>query len=127
MDTIYNYNNYEIILKKCVDSVYVQFLDTQLFKLYSNTYSDIDIIKITMGNLDMFYRVLITSVESVINGDDKASLEIFPSMKNLKLSIHHKFYLEFIFELQLDLIQDQSLNAKDMCIKKLEKLAEISV
>jgi hypothetical protein len=74
-----------------------------------------------MGNLDMFYRVLITVVESAINGDDKASLEIFPSMKNLKLSIHHKFYLEFIFELQLNLIQEHSLNAKDMCIKKLEK------
>jgi hypothetical protein len=37
------------------------------------------------------------------------------------VGIHHKFYLEFIFELQLDLIQDKSLNAKDMCIKKLEK------
>ena len=121
METIYNYNNYEIIIKKCVDSVYVQFLDTTLFRLFSNTFSDIDIIKITMGNLDMFHRVLITVVESAINGDDKATLEILPSMKNLKLSIHHKFYLEFIFELQLNLIQEHSLNAKDMCIKKLEK------
>ena len=75
-----------------------------------------------MGNLDMFHKVLSTVFESLTNGNnDKASLEIFPSMKNLKLYIHHKFYLEFIFELQLDLIQDQSLNAKDMCIKKLEK------
>lgn len=121
MDIVYNYNNYEIIIKKCVDSVYVQFLDTTLFRLFSNTFSDIDIIKITMGNLDMFHRVLITVVESAINGDDKATLEILPSMKNLKLSIHHKFYLEFIFELQLNLIQEHSLNAKDMCIKKLEK------
>lgn len=122
MDTIYNYNNYEIILKKCVDSVYVQFLDTQLFRIYSNTYRDIDIIKITMGNLDMFHKVLSTVFESLTNGNnDKASLEIFPSMKSLKLSIHHRFYLEFIFELHLDLIQDKSLNAKDMCIKKLEK------
>jgi len=75
-----------------------------------------------MGNLDMFHKVLSTVFESLTNGNNnKASLEIFPSMKSLKLSIHHKFYLEFIFELQLDLIQDKSLNAKDMCIKKLEK------
>ena len=56
MDTIYNYNNYEIILKKCIDSVYIQFLDKQLFKIYANTYIDIDVIKLTMGNLDMFYK-----------------------------------------------------------------------
>jgi len=121
MDTIYNYNNYEIILKKCVDSVYIQFLDKQLFKLYANTYIDVDVIKLTMGNLDMFYKVMSTVFESLSNNDDKATLEIFPSMKKLKLSIHHKFYLEFNFELQLNLIEEQSLNAKDMCIKKLEK------
>ena len=120
MDTIYNYNNYEIILKKCVDSVYIQFLDKQLFKLYANTYIDVDVIKITMGNLDMFYKMMTTVFESLSNNDDKATIEIFPSMKNLKLSIHHKFYLEFNFELQLNLIEEQSLNAKDMCIKKLE-------
>ena len=56
MDTIYNYNNYEIILKKCVDSVYIQFLDKQLFKIYANTYIDVDVIKLTVGNLDMFYK-----------------------------------------------------------------------
>ena len=121
MDTIYNYNNYEIILKKCVDSVYIQFLDKQLFKLYANTYIDVDVIKLTMGNLDMFYKVMSTVFESLSNNDDKATLEIFPSMKKLKLSIHHKFYLEFNFELELNLIEEQSLNAKDMCIKKLEK------
>jgi hypothetical protein len=122
MDTIYNYNNYEIILKKCVDSVYIQFLDKQLFKIYANTYIDVDLIKLTMGNLDMFYKVMSTVFESCIttNKDDKSTLEIFPSMKKLKLSIHHKFYLEFIFDLQLNLVEDQSLSAKDMCIKKLE-------
>ena len=121
MDSIYNYNNYEIIIKKCVDSIYIQFLDKQLFKLYSNTYIDIDVIKFTMGNLDMFYKVMMTVFESITNSDDKAKLEIYPSMKNLKLSVHHKYYLEFIFELQLNLVQEQSLSAKDMCIKKLEK------
>ena len=121
MDTIYNYNNYEIILKKCVDSVYIQFLDKQLFKLYLNTYIDIDVIKFTMGNLDMFYKVMMTVFESITNSDDKAKLEIYPSMKNLKLSVHHKYYLEFIFELQLNLIQEHSLSAKEMCVKKLEK------
>ena len=74
-----------------------------------------------MGNLDMFYKVMTTVFESITNGNDKATLEIYPSMKNLKLSINHKYYLEFIFELQLNLIQEQSLSAKDMCIKKLEK------
>jgi hypothetical protein len=109
MDTIYNYNNYEIILKKCVDSVYIQFLDKQLFKIYANTYIDIDVIKLTMGNLDMFYKVMSTVFESCIttNKDDKSTLEIFPSMKKLKLSIHHKFYLEFIFDLQLNLVEDE--------------------
>jgi len=121
MDSIYNYNNYEIIIKKCVDSIYIQFLDKQLFKLYSNTYIDIDVIKFTMGNLDMFYKVMMTVFESITNSDNKAKLEIYPSMKNLKLSVHHKYYLEFIFELQLNLVQEQSLSAKDMCIKKLEK------
>jgi hypothetical protein len=121
MDTIYNYNNYEIILKKCVDSVYIQFLDKQLFKLYSNTYIDIDVIKFTMGNLDMFYKVMVTVFESITNSDDKAKLEIYPSAKNLKLSVHHKYYLEFIFELQLNLVQEHSLSAKEMCVKKLEK------
>lgn len=121
MDSIYNYNNYEIIIKKCVDSIYIQFLDKQLFKLYSNTYIDIDVIKFTIGNLDMFYKVMMTVFESITNSDDKAKLEIYPSMKNLKLSVHHKYYLEFIFELQLNLVQEQSLSAKDMCIKKLEK------
>ena len=121
MDSIYNYNNYEIIIKKCVDSIYIQFLDKQLFKLYSNTYIDIDVIKFTIGNLDMFYKVMMTVFESITNSDNKAKLEIYPSMKNLKLSVHHKYYLEFIFELQLNLVQEQSLSAKDMCIKKLEK------
>ena len=128
MDSIYNYNNYEIIIKKCVDSIYIQFLDKQLFKLYSNTYIDIDVIKFTMGNLDMFYKVMMTVFESITNSDDKAKLEIYPSMKNLKLSVHHKYYLEFIFELQLNLVQEHSLSAKDMCIKKLEeKVDELKV
>ena len=128
MDTIYNYNNYEIILKKCVDSVYIQFLDKQLFKLYANTYIDVDVIKLTMGNLDMFYKVMSTVFESLSNNDDKATLEIFPSMKKLKLSIHHTFYLEFNFELQLNLIEEQSVNlieeSDDICIKKLQKSLE---
>jgi hypothetical protein len=64
---------------------------------------------------------MMTVFESITNSDNKAKLEIYPSMKNLKLSVHHKYYLEFIFELQLNLVQEQSLSAKDMCIKKLEK------
>ena len=56
-----------------------------------------------MGNLDMFYKVMTTVFESIsTNNNDKSTLEISPSIKKLKLSIHHKFYLEFIFELQFN-------------------------
>ena len=122
MDTVYNYQNYDITIKKCSDSVYIQFLDTQLFKMYANTFIDIDVIRFNM-TLDMFYKVMTTVFESIVEeDDDKATLNIFPSINNLKLSIHHKFYLEFIFELELNLIKEASLSAKDICIKKLELL-----
>jgi hypothetical protein len=121
MDTVYTYQNYEIIIKKCSDSVYIQFLDKQLFKMYSNTFIDIDVIRFNM-TLNIFYKIMTTVIEAIVDEDDEmATLEIFPSMKNLKLMIHHKFHLEFIFELELNLIQDASLSAKDICIKKLEK------
>jgi len=121
MDTVYNYQNYEIIIKKCSDSIYIQFLDKQLFKIYSNTFIDIDVIRFNM-TLNIFYKIMITVFESIIEeDDDMATLEIFPSMNNLKLSIHHKFHLKFIFELELNLIKEASLSAKDICIKKLEQ------
>jgi hypothetical protein len=121
MDTVYNYQNYEIIIKKCSDSVYIQFLDKQLFKMYSNTFIDIDVIRFNM-TLNIFYKIMTTVIEAIIDEDDEmATLEIFPSMKNLKLSVHHKFHLEFIFELELNLIQEASLSAKDICINKLEQ------
>jgi len=121
MDTVYNYQNYDITIKKCSDSVYIQFLDTQIYKMYANTFIDIDVIRFNM-TLDMFYKVMTTVFESIVEeDDDKATLNIFPSINNLKLSIHHKFYLEFIFELELNLIKEASLSAKDICIKKLEQ------
>jgi hypothetical protein len=89
--------------------------------MYANTFIDIDVIRFNM-TLDMFYKVITTVFESMVEeNDEKATLNIFPSMNNIKLSIHHKFYLEFIFELELNLIKEASLSAKDICIKKLEQ------
>lgn len=125
MDTVYTYQNYDIIIKKCSDSVYIQFLDKQLFKMYSNTFIDIDVIRFNM-TLNIFYKIMTTVIEAIVDEDDEmATIEIFPSMKNLKLSVHHKFHLEFIFEFELNLIQEASLSAKDICIKKLEKKLDI--
>ena len=121
MDSNYNYQNYDITIKKCSDSVYIQFLDKQIYKMYSNTFIDIDVIRFNM-TLNIFYKIMITVFESIVKkDDDMATLEIFPSINNLKLSIHHKFYLEFIFELELNFIKEATLSAKDICIKKLEQ------
>ena len=37
MDSTYDHKNYDITIKKCTDSVYIQFIDKQIYKMYSNT------------------------------------------------------------------------------------------
>jgi hypothetical protein len=121
MAIISNYENYEISLHQKTDSVYIQFLDKQFYKIYSNNYLDTDILQFNMS-LDIFYKVLLTVFKALI--DDKkevATIKINPSSRNIILNIHHKYYLEFKFELRLDLNTDNSLGAKDLCIKKLEQ------
>ena len=80
----------------------------------------------------MFYKVMTTVFDSVIYNEDKATLEISSSLDILKLSINHKFYLEFIFELELNLIEDKSVNlieesdTSDQSIKLQKSLEELT-
>ena len=73
-------------------------------------------------SLDIFYKVLLTVFKALVDNDKTvATININPSSRNIILNIHHKYYLEFKFELRLDLNTDNSLGAKDLCIKKLEQ------
>ena len=120
MAQIYEYENYEISIRKKSDSVYIQFLDKEFYKLYSNNYLDTDILQFNM-TLDIFYTVINTAITAIIEEDeDNATIDIEQSSKYIKLDIHHKYYIEFKFELRLNLNTDTSLGAKDICIKKLE-------
>jgi len=121
MTSTFNHGNYEITVIKKEDCVYIQFLDNQFYKLYSNSYLDTDIFEFKMS-LDMFYTVIITVFNALIEDNkEHAVTDILPSSDNIKLKIHHKYYLQFIFELTLKINKDCVLGAKDICIKKLEQ------
>jgi hypothetical protein len=115
------FENYEITIDKKDDSVYVQLLDKQFYKLYSKNYYDIDVLDFNM-TLDMFFKVLNTVFNALVdNNKENATIEIVPSSENIKFKIHHKYYIDFKFELCLVSNKDYILGPKEMCIKKLEK------
>ena len=120
MTTKYNFENYEITLSLTSDNITIIILDTKLYQLYRKSYSDIHIIEYCQ-NIDIFYTVLKTSFECLSTNDmTKADIVITPSSSGLNININHKFYVKFTFDLHLDLDKNNTLSAKDLCIKKLE-------
>ena len=121
MATVFEYENYEISIDKKTDSVYIGFLDKTFYKLYSNNFLDTDVIGFNM-TLDNFYKVITSSFNALIEEDEEiAIIKINHSSRNIILNIHYKEYLEFKFELCLNVNTDCSLNTKELCIKKLEQ------
>ena len=113
----FDYDIYEISIDKRSDCVYIQFLDTKFYKLYSKNYLDTDILQYNM-TLDIFYKVIQTVFTALVEENESdAIVKIIPSNKYLKLDIHHKYYIEFIFELSLDLETDNSLEQKIFVLK----------
>jgi hypothetical protein len=129
MNLTYEYENYEIKINKMSDSVYIEFYDNKLYKTFSNTFLDTDIVTITGKSIDTFYTVMNTVFSALIDKDfDKSILNIILFNKQIKLDIHHKYYIDIKFELELNLNKENSLNDKNICLKKLEdkiKLLEI--
>jgi hypothetical protein len=120
MTTKYNFENYEITLTLTSDNITINILDAKLYQLYRKSYSDIHIIDYC-PNIDIFYTVLKTSFECLSTNDmTKADIIIRPSSLGLNININHKFYVKFTFDLHLDLDKNNTLSAKDLCIKKLE-------
>jgi hypothetical protein len=121
MATILNYENYEITIDKKIDSIYVEILDRRYYKSYKHDYLDTDVIQFNM-TLDIFYKVILTSFNALVdNNDELAIIKINLSSHNININIHHKFYIEFKFELCLKLNTENSLSTKELCIKKLEQ------
>jgi hypothetical protein len=129
MNLTYEYENYEIKINKMTDSVYIEFYDNKLYKTFSNTFLDTDIVTITGKSIDTFYTVMNTVFSALIDKDfEKSTLNIILFNKQIKLDIHHKYYIDLKFELELNLNKENSLNDKNICLKKLEdkiKLLEI--
>lgn len=129
MNQIYEHENYEIKINKMSDSVYIEFYDNNLYKTFSNTFLDIDIVTITGKSIDTFYTVMNTVFSALIDKDyEKSTLNIILFNKQIKLDIHHKYYIDLKFELELNLNKEDSSNDKNICFKKLEdkiKLLEI--
>jgi len=129
MNQIYKHENYEIKINKMSDSVYIEFYDNNLYKTFSNTFLDIDIVTITGKSIDTFYTVMNTVFSALIDKDyEKSILNIILFNKQIKLDIHHKYYIDIKFELELNLNKEDSSNDKNICFKKLEdkiKLLEI--
>ena len=120
MTTRYIFEQYEITLILTSDNITINILDTKLYQLYRKSYCDIHIIDYC-PNITIFHTVLKTSFESLVNNDiTKADVNIRTSSSHLTIHIDHKFYINFIFDLQLDLDKSNTLSAKDLCIKKLE-------
>jgi hypothetical protein len=121
MATIYNHENYEITIDKKLDSVYVSFLDKTFYKLFEYNFLDTDVIQFKM-NLDNFYKIIIKSFDALIDEDkETATIKINHSSRNINIIIHYTDYLEFNFELILNLNTDSNMSTKDLCIKKLEQ------
>jgi len=121
MNLTYEHENYEIKINKMSDSVYIEFYDNNLYKTFSNTFLDIDIVTITGKSIDTFYTVMNTVFSALIDKDlDKSTLNIILFNKQIKLDIHHKYYIDIKFELELNLNKENSLNDKNICFKKLE-------
>ena len=144
---------YDITIDKRTDSVYIEFYDKLLYKTFSNTFLDTDIITFNMS-IKTFYTVMNTVIKDYIKLDDgdednyedendeydktnnennednkKSILKIIISNKQMKLDIHHKYYIEFKFEIDLKLNIDNCLDDKFKCLKKFEdkiKKLEIS-
>ena len=120
MNTKYIFEQYEITLISTSDQIQINILDTQLFKLYKKSYNDIHIIDYC-PNINIFHTLLQTSFEALVNNDTtKADINITPASSHLIIHINHKFYVNFTFDLHLDLDTNNTLSAKDLCIKKLE-------
>jgi len=70
-----------------------------------------------------------TVFSALIDKDyEKSTLNIISFNKQIKLDIHHKYYIDIKFELELNLNKEDSSNDKNICFKKLEdkiKLLEI--
>ena len=121
MNLTYEHENYEIKINKMCDSVYIEFYDNKLYKTFSNTFLDTDIVTITGKSIDTFYTVMNTVFNALIDKDsDKSTLNIIYFNKQIKLDIHHKYYIDIKFELELNLNNENSLNDKNICLKKLE-------
>ena len=115
------FENYEITINKKEDSVYVQLLDKQFYKLYSKSYYDIDVLEFNM-TLDIFFKVLNTVFNALVDDNkENATSEIVSLSDSIKFKIHHKYYIDFKFELCLGSDKDYALGPKEMCIKKLEQ------
>jgi len=139
MTLTYQNIKYDILIDKRIDSVYIEFYDKQLYKTFSNTFLDTDIITFNMS-IKTFYTVMDTVIKDyikldddkekyIINDEKTSTLDIFMSNKKMKLNIHHKYYIEFKFEIELNLNIENSLDDNFKCLKKFEdkiKKLEIS-
>jgi hypothetical protein len=113
MTLTYQNIKYDILIDKRIDSVYIEFYDKQLYKTFSNIFLDTDIITFNMS-IKTFYTVMDTVIKDyikldddkekyIINDEKTSTLDIFMSNKKMKLNIHHKYYIEFKFEIELNL------------------------
>lgn len=122
---MFNYNNYEIEISKNEKNVFVQILDKQFYKLYSKYYYEHDVLNYNM-TLDIFYKVLNTVFIAIVEDDkEKGSIVFIPTSKTIKLKIHHKYYIEFIFDMCLMHDKRYTVGPTELCMKKLEQ--EINV
>ena len=113
------YLNLEITLIKMDDSVIIQILDNELCKSYNAIYNDNNICE-WCNNIKIFYSIMKTSFETLIEPDDqKAIVNIKQNNNVIIINVHHIYYIEYIFDLQIYLDNVQP-NPTDIVIKKLE-------
>lgn len=119
MINTYTNNNISIVLNKLNDSVIIHLSDIETSNTYSNTFVETTIIDYCY-NIETFYSVLKTSFEAFENIDDsKAKVDITINNLNAIIAINHKYYINFVFELELKL---ETTNCDLMQIKKIKDL-----
>jgi len=126
------FENYEITITITFGDkdalVGVQLLDKLTHKLYMNSYDENNVSAINM-TLDVFYKVLNTVFKALVDDNkENATSEIISSSNQIKFKIHHKFYVDFKFELCLWLNEETLIEKSDsnqLLIGKLDPIQQL--
>lgn len=118
----FDFEYYQITLVKEYDYLTIQYLHKILFKVYKKKLAIIDIENICSGlDLENFYKICLTSFESLTFDDSKSIIKIFNMDNVIQVQINYINYLHFKFIFNIPLVETINMSSSDLIINNLQK------